>query len=313
MSSETPNSLVWCYEILNNGVKYLVDEFRTKLKGQITEGSTFEIFSDPVNKKKIRYSDVKCNDNNRVKLLHNNNSSTDFIHANYIATPFSENRFIAAQGPLEKTKKDFWRMVLENNVEVIVMLCNIVENNETKCELYFPYIPGDITSFGEIFVKCLEVSPISKSHLTVTRTMLEVTVVDGASETSKVVAQYRWTEWPDKSVPRTIEPLIIILDAIRHHTTPIVVHCSAGIGRTGCFIAIEHYIERIILEEKFDQSTEYVKFLRTMRQHAIQTDKQFVFIHYCILKIIIGDLKHVMPDDIKYLYDKFEKEYEEFI
>uniref|UniRef100_A0A0N5BKI3 Protein-tyrosine phosphatase n=1 Tax=Strongyloides papillosus TaxID=174720 RepID=A0A0N5BKI3_STREA len=306
MSSETPSALPWCYDVLAKGVNHLVNEFRAQLKRRVSEGSTFENFNNPRNKNKIRYCDIMVNDNNIVSLS-TDNGENDFIHANYITTPFSKKRFIATQGPLEETKRDFWRMVIENQVEVIVMLCNTVEKDVNKCSLYFPCQVGYQNTFDNIIVTCMEVGPISEECIEVTRTILEIEY----DYKNLIVCHYRWTDWPDTSVPQNIEPIIKILDSIRHLKTPIVAHCSAGIGRTGCLIAVEHYIERVILNQKLEDGVSCINNLRTMRQHSIQTEKQYVFIHYCIIKIVLGGFRDLLPTDIGDLYEAFQKDYEE--
>ncbi|CEF65411.1 Protein-tyrosine phosphatase, receptor/non-receptor type domain and Protein-tyrosine/Dual specificity phosphatase domain and Protein-tyrosine phosphatase, catalytic domain-containing protein [Strongyloides ratti] len=293
MSFEGLYAVDWCYEILNHGVYSLASDYCTFLKNQINNEATFENFNDSQNKEKIRYNDVKMNDQFRVKIKKEGNS-TDFIHANYISTPFMKDKFIATQGPLLTTRKDFWKMIIENNVETIVMLC------------------GKIT-FNNITIKCLEIGPISDKCKEVTKTFLEINYENKNEFMIHFICHYSWTNWPDRSVPKDIKPLILILDSVRHHTTPIVVHCSAGIGRTGCLIAIEHYLEKVISNKKLDNGISYINFLRTMRQHAIQTEKQYVFIHYCILKVVIGNFKDLLSTDVKELFEKFEKDYETFI
>uniref|UniRef100_A0AAF5DGI9 Uncharacterized protein n=1 Tax=Strongyloides stercoralis TaxID=6248 RepID=A0AAF5DGI9_STRER len=293
MSSDTPHALNWCYDVLTHGVYSLANDYCNYLKNQITDKTTFENFNNFQNKNKIRYADIKLNDQFRVKIQ-KEGTSTDFIHANYIITPFNKKRFIATQGPLSSTIKDFWKMVIENNVEGIVMLCsNII--------------------IDDIIIRCLEMGPISEECKEVTKTILEVNYKNGNEFINRFVCHYSWTNWPDRSVPRDIKPLILILDSIRHHKTPVVVHCSAGIGRTGCLIAIEHYLEQVINNNKLDDGLKYVKFLRTMRQHAIQTEKQYVFIHYCIIKIVLGNFKHLLSPGAKEIFEKFEKDYETFI
>ncbi|KAJ1356711.1 hypothetical protein KIN20_014449 [Parelaphostrongylus tenuis] len=159
-----------------------------------------------------RYQDVPCQDQNRV-VLKWHCAATDYIHTNYVGTPVSKKRFILTQGPLDGTINEFWQMVLQEEAETIIMLCSCIET----------------------------VRVLSAEELTVMVCILNIkfTTADNATN-QREVRHYQWLDWPDRGVPPCKLTSMELLSRVRGTTKPIVVHCSAGIGRTGTIVAIEY-------------------------------------------------------------------------
>ncbi|XP_078093452.1 receptor-type tyrosine-protein phosphatase H-like isoform X1 [Mustelus asterias] len=233
------------------------------------------------NKGKNRYTNVLPYDASRVKLVPQpENFVSDYINANYMPCYRTGSEFIAAQGPLPSTVADFWRMVWEQGSEVIVMLTNCVELNRVKCEHYWP----------------LDYTPCTYEDITVTVTqetiLNEWTLRDfrikraGSSE-QRLVTHFHFTAWPDHGVPKTTDKLLafhqLIRDRLnRNQQGPPVIHCSAGVGRTGTLIALDYLLQQIEHEDVIDVYG-IVHKMRCNRPLMVQTEPQYVFLHQCML------------------------------
>ncbi|KAL3077767.1 hypothetical protein niasHT_035760 [Heterodera trifolii] len=176
-----------------------------------------------------RYRDVICTEINRVRL-----HSGRYIHANWIST-FGENRFICTQGPLETTCDDFWTMIVQENIEGIVMLCDTIEQNRIKCHQYWPTADNKLMRFAnnQIMVK------FSREHH-VEGALYRTDLIVGAPQMRQGhlrVQHFHWRQWPDRGVPHSdLAPLRLLYHVIG--VPRAVVHCSAGIGRTGTLVAV---------------------------------------------------------------------------
>uniref|UniRef100_A0A8B9E1W0 Receptor-type tyrosine-protein phosphatase eta n=1 Tax=Anser cygnoides TaxID=8845 RepID=A0A8B9E1W0_ANSCY len=233
----------------------------------------------PENRGKNRYNNVLPYDISRVKLSDLNSVTDDYINANYMPGYISKKAFIAAQGPLSNTIEDFWRMIWEKNIYSIVMLTKCVEQARTKCEQYWP--DKQSKTYGDVAVTM------------VLETVLpEWTIRDfNVENESRMVRQFHFTSWPDHGVPETTDLLI----NFRHHVheyssqnpidSPVLVHCSAGVGRTGTFIAIDRLIQQIEIENTVDVYG-VVYDLRMHRPLMVQTEDQYVFLNQCVMDII---------------------------
>lgn len=239
-------------------------EFLTKIKpypGQPLERKIFD-----ANPTKNRYKDVVCNDVTRVIL--NDGSDNDYIHANYVNglnTPF-----ILSQGPTAATIIDFWRMIVHTKSAYIVMLCETVEDGKPKCAQYYPDKVGDSVTYGAWTISCtLEDSQdanIIKRSLT---------VKNGENGKEHSLRHLHTKSWPDRSVPKSTMCLLRILYSIRTAQGPVTVHCSAGIGRTGTFVAIEACLQ-ILTDGKELDLLATCKALRNSRAGSVQVDIQYM-------------------------------------
>ncbi|VDL65983.1 unnamed protein product, partial [Nippostrongylus brasiliensis] len=209
------------------------------------------------------YQDVPCQDQYRV-VINWPGAACDYIHANYVGTPVSEKRFICTQGPLDATICEFWMMVLQEESETIVMLCNCIETGKYKCAEYWPNQQGTTKQFAGIEITNVQIRPMSPEELTVIVSILIVkfSKPDGTVN-HREVRHYQWTDWPDRGE---------LLSRVRGTTKPIIVHCSAGIGRTGSIVAIEYILERMQAGVECAAMNDLLKELRNQRAYSIQND-----------------------------------------
>ncbi|XP_048803724.1 receptor-type tyrosine-protein phosphatase eta isoform X3 [Lagopus muta] len=237
----------------------------------------------PENRGKNRYNNVLPYDISRVKLSNPSCATDDYINANYMPGYSSKKAFIAAQGPLPNTIEDFWRMIWEKNVYSIVMLTKCVEQARTKCEQYWP--DKQSKSYGDIIVTM--VSEVVLPEWTIR----DFNVENADTLESHTVRQFHFTSWPDHGVPETTDLLINFRHLVDEYSSqnpidsPILVHCSAGVGRTGTFIAIDRLIQQIEMENTVDVYG-VVYDLRMHRPLMVQTEDQYVFLNQCVMDII---------------------------
>uniref|UniRef100_A0A8C4U3H9 Receptor-type tyrosine-protein phosphatase eta n=1 Tax=Falco tinnunculus TaxID=100819 RepID=A0A8C4U3H9_FALTI len=235
------------------------------------------------NRGKNRYNNVLPYDISRVKLSDQNSATDDYINANYMPGYNSKKAFIAAQGPLPSTIEDFWRMIWEKNIYSIVMLTKCVEQARTKCEQYWP--DKQSKSYGDITVTM--VSEVVLPEWTIR----DFTVEKSNTPESHMVRQFHFTSWPDHGVPETTDLLINFRHLVHEYSSqnpidsPTLVHCSAGVGRTGTFIAIDRLIQQIEMENTVDVYG-VVYDLRMHRPLMVQTEDQYVFLNQCVMDII---------------------------
>ncbi|NXC56730.1 PTPRJ phosphatase, partial [Aleadryas rufinucha] len=237
----------------------------------------------PENRGKNRYNNVLPYDISRVKLSNQNSGIGDYINANYMPGYNSKKAFIAAQGPLPNTIEDFWRMIWEKSIYSIVMLTKCMEQARTKCEQYWP--DKQPKSYGDIIVTM--VSEVVLPEWTIR----DFTVEKSNTPESHTVRQFHFTSWPDHGVPETTDLLINFRHLVHEYNSqnpmdsPTLVHCSAGVGRTGTFIAIDRLIQQMEMENAVDVYG-VVYDLRMHRPLMVQTEDQYVFLNQCVMDII---------------------------
>uniref|UniRef100_H3B8P7 protein-tyrosine-phosphatase n=1 Tax=Latimeria chalumnae TaxID=7897 RepID=H3B8P7_LATCH len=237
----------------------------------------------PENKSKNRYSNVVPYDSSRVKLLSQGVLHDDYINANYMPGYNSKKEFIAAQGPLANTVIDFWRMVWEKNVHTIVMLTKCVELGRAKCEEYWP--SSQTRNYGHVAVT------MGTETVLPEWTVRDFVLKNVKTNEKRKIQHFHFTSWPDHGVPETTELLINFRHLVREHmkqnlkNAPALVHCSAGVGRTGTFITIDHLIYQIEYDEVVD-IFKIVFNLRMCRPLMVQTEEQYIFLNKCALDFI---------------------------
>ncbi|KAJ2782271.1 Tyrosine-protein phosphatase non-receptor type 3 [Coemansia interrupta] len=233
-----------------------------------------------------RYSDVVPYNRNRVRL----HGTSDYINASHITLPaqLSTNRYIATQGPLPHSVGDFWRMVWEQDAKAIVMLTNTVEALRSKCAEYWPVQVGEEKKWGDMAVRLEDERPMLGCLSVVVR---RISVA--AKGVERRVTQFHYTEWPDHGVPRSPVPLLRIIDELRKNVSPssespVVVHCSAGVGRTGTFVIID--AAKGYFEKHQDYQGDYVadafRSLRSQRTLMVQTLAQYMMCYQVINYIL---------------------------
>uniref|UniRef100_A0AAA9SS70 protein-tyrosine-phosphatase n=1 Tax=Bos taurus TaxID=9913 RepID=A0AAA9SS70_BOVIN len=227
---------------------------------------------------KNRYKTILPNPLSRVCLRPKNvtDSLSTYINANYIrGYSGKEKAFIATQGPMINTVNDFWQMVWQEDSPVIVMITKLKEKNE-KCVLYWPEKRG---IYGKVEVLVISVNECD--NYTVRNLVLKQ-----GSHTQRV-KHYWYTSWPDHKTPDSAQPLLqLMLDVEEDRLAsagrgPVVVHCSAGIGRTGCFIATSIGC-RQLREEGVVDALSIVCQLRVDRGGMVQTSEQYEFVHHAL-------------------------------
>uniref|UniRef100_A0A674MA62 protein-tyrosine-phosphatase n=1 Tax=Takifugu rubripes TaxID=31033 RepID=A0A674MA62_TAKRU len=240
-------------------------------------GLTCEVGAIQENVKKNRYKDVLPYDQSRVVLsLPVADCDSDYINASFIQGATKNRSYIASQGPLSSTVTDFWRMIWQYDVKVIVMACREVEMGKKKCQRYWTPLHQS-AAFGP-FTVCNE-EEASPTDETVVRT-LRVTY----NQDTRSVVQYHFLSWPDHDVPSEAQGVLSLLELARTtqgtHTSPLLVHCSAGCGRTGVICALD-YIHDLLVTKQIAADFSIMKVvleLRKQRTTAVQTKDQYLFI-----------------------------------
>ncbi|EGT54053.1 hypothetical protein CAEBREN_25082 [Caenorhabditis brenneri] len=257
---------------------------------------------------KNRYKDVGCLDNNRVKLA---NWPHDYIHANYVAVPTNPKRFICTQAPLDKTCADFWYMCLQEKVETIFMLCNLTEKGAKKCCEYFPTKEKDKLEFEEkgnkVTVKFESSGKVKFEKNTDAKVTETVFTVEGPGGLTQKTTHYHWIDWPDRGVPTADMALVELLAKARVTKGPIVVHCSAGIGRTGSVVMIEYIMDQFLSGQPIEDSDKILVKIREQRNNSIQTDQQYLFVHQVMMNYFMD--KKLLEDKLKLAHVAFTEQY----
>ncbi|XP_016378006.1 tyrosine-protein phosphatase non-receptor type 22-like isoform X1 [Sinocyclocheilus rhinocerous] len=251
----------------------------TKYRAEKTYPTTVADKQDNV--KKNRYKDIVPFDHSRVKLsLITSKHDTDYINASFIKGVLGSRAYIATQGPLPNTVLDFWRMLWEYNVQVIVMACREFEMGRKKCERYWPESKDEVF-VCEPFTIYYESDENKGEYLTRT---LKVTF----KQVSRTLKQLHYVNWPDHGVPDSIPAILELLQDMRiyqdHDEIPICIHCSAGCGRTGALCAIDYtwnLLKRQMIPENFS-IFELVKDMRTQRPSVVQTKEQYELVYRTI-------------------------------
>ncbi|XP_073669546.1 receptor-type tyrosine-protein phosphatase S isoform X10 [Paramisgurnus dabryanus] len=243
---------------------------------------TWEHSNLEVNKPKNRYANVIAYDHSRVILAPIEGiTGSDYINANYIDGYRKQNAYIATQGPLPETFGDFWRMVWEQRAATVVMMTKLEEKSRIKCDQYWP--SRGTETYGMIQVTLLDTIELA------TFCVRTFSLHKNGSSEKREVRQFQFTAWPDHGVPEYPTPFLAFLRRVKTcnppDAGPIVAHCSAGVGRTGCFIVIDAMLERIKHEKTVDIYG-HVTLMRSQRNYMVQTEDQYSFIHDALLEAV---------------------------
>nr|XP_048286908.1 receptor-type tyrosine-protein phosphatase C isoform X3 [Myodes glareolus] len=235
------------------------------------------------NQNKNRYVDILPYDYNRVELSEiNGDVGSTYINASYIDGFKEPRKYIAAQGPRDETVDDFWRMIWEQKATVIVMVTRCEEGNRNKCAEYWPCMEEGTRAFRDVVVKIIEhkICPdyiIQKLNITHKK----------EKATGREVTHIQFTSWPDHGVPEDPHLLLKLRRRVNAFSNffsgPIVVHCSAGVGRTGTYIGIDAMLEGLEAEGKVDVYG-YVVKLRRQRCLMVQVEAQYILIHQALVE-----------------------------
>ncbi|XP_046480698.2 receptor-type tyrosine-protein phosphatase epsilon-like isoform X1 [Neodiprion pinetum] len=239
------------------------------------------------NKIKNRYANIIPYDDTRVILKKIPGiPCSDYINANYVEGLDKEKYYIAAQGPKPETIEDFWRMVWQEESSAICMLANIVESEKIKCTQYWPEF-GSRETYGVITV-FIESQKVFADYT------FRTFCISHQGEKRKI-QHLHYTGWPDHKVPLYVHSVIAYLKKLLRTPVgrgPIIVHCSAGVGRTGTLILCDICLRQAAQTGIVDVLAQFKK-LRDCRSNMVDTEMQYVFAH-----IVMAEYLAAQPTEI---------------
>ncbi|XP_040209920.1 receptor-type tyrosine-protein phosphatase mu isoform X8 [Rana temporaria] len=275
------------------------EEYESFFEGQ---AAPWDSAKKDENRMKNRYGNIIAYDHSRVRLQSiEDEASSDYINGNYIDGYHRPNHYIATQGPMQETAYDFWRMVWHENTASIVMVTNLVEVGRVKCCKYWP---DDTEIYKDIKVTLIETELLAEY---VIRTFA---VEKRGIHEIREIRQFHFTGWPDHGVPYHATGLLGFVRQVKvkspPNAGPLVIHCSAGAGRTGCFIVIDIMLDMAEREGVVDIYN-CVRELRSRRVNMVQTEEQYVFIHDAILEACLCGDTSLTASQVRSVYYEMNK------
>ncbi|XP_048481180.1 tyrosine-protein phosphatase 10D [Plutella xylostella] len=258
----------------------------------------------PCNRPKNRFTNILPYDHSRYKLQPvDDEEGSDYINANFVPGFSSPREFIVTQGPLHCTRDDFWRMCWESGTRAIVMLTRCVEKGREKCDRYWPYDTRPVY-YGDIAVTALNESRYPDWTVT------ELGASRGSEQ--RVLLHFHFTTWPDFGVPSPPTTLARFVRAFRDRVppapapAPVVVHCSAGVGRSGTFIALDRALQQLAARHDALDVFGIVHQMRRERVWMVQTEQQYICIHQCLVAVLEGQELAQPPPNNHHLNQAYE-------
>ncbi|KAK0424520.1 hypothetical protein QR680_008710 [Steinernema hermaphroditum] len=263
----------FCLETAKTGVAKLVKDFNETRAASLKTPISRTAFDH--NMDKNRYKDVVCGDEGRVVLTWPPGHPNDYIHANWVPVN-GEKRYICTQGPTTKTVEDFWRLVWQEKSKGIVMLCGVMEMGKKKCEQYWPLKQGEQMISGLLTIRNMKVHEYEKMLIS---SALELSWQGETHRVEHII----WNGWPDRGVP---DNYLACLRLIRKMAplAPVIVHCSAGIGRTGTIVGLDMCQVNLHNGEPINMA-DIVRELRVHRHGSVQTDVQYIYMHRVLFSL----------------------------
>ncbi|KAK7799387.1 hypothetical protein U0070_021987 [Myodes glareolus] len=278
----------------HNGKDNFARDFM-RLRGLSTKYRTEKIYPTVTgekeeNVKKNRYKDILPFDHSRVKLtLKTPSQDSDYINANFIKGIYGPKAYVATQGPLANTVIDFWRMIWEYNVVIIVTDCREFEMGRKKCERYWPLYGEDPITFAPFRISC-------ENEQARTDYFIRTLLLEFQNE-SRRLYQFHYVNWPDHDVPSSFDFILDMISLMRkyqeHENVPICIHCSAGCGRTGAICAID-YTWNLLKAGKIPEEFNVFNLIQemgTQRHSAVQTKEQYELVHRVIAQLFEKQLQ----------------------
>ncbi|CAF2946591.1 unnamed protein product [Rotaria sp. Silwood2] len=253
-----------------------------------------------INRGLNRFRDVLPYDDTRVCLTAGSN---DYINASYVEVPVANRKYILTQGPLQATSSHFWQMVWEQNSRVIVMLTGLIEKGCNKCWLYYPdYQYESEITFNDVDLKVTFVSDRQYRYYT----QRKFELINLSTSESRSIIHWSDFDWPDHGAPNNPEPFLQLISDVRHcgafdpRYGPLVLHCSAGIGRSGTFVLVDSILKLLAHTQKPDDISliDVLAHIRTQRHGLIQTVEQLRFSYLATvagLKVLNEIEQHEKP------------------
>uniref|UniRef100_A0A3B3TNW6 protein-tyrosine-phosphatase n=1 Tax=Poecilia latipinna TaxID=48699 RepID=A0A3B3TNW6_9TELE len=288
---------------------YLLSEEFEDLK-DVGRNQTMDVARLPENRGKNRYNNILPYDSTRVKLSYlEDDPCSDYVNASYIPGNNYRREYIATQGPLPGTKDDFWRMVWEHGVHNVVMVTQCVEKGRVKCDQYWP-ADKEPLYYGDLVIQMLSESVLPEW------TIREFKIIsENSCSYPRMMRHFHYTVWPDHGVPESTQSLIQFVRTVRDYvdrspsTGATVVHCSAGVGRTGTFVALDRVLQQLDSKGGIDLYG-CVFDLRLHRQHMVQTECQYAFLHQCVRDVLRARKHRSEQENPLYpIYENFNPEY----
>ncbi|XP_052256587.1 uncharacterized protein LOC127861905 isoform X2 [Dreissena polymorpha] len=289
--------LLWDYirEKTKPGSSFFENEFAKLPSGLIYP---HDVAAAVENRGKNRYREMYAYDHSRVPLKKDEPNDSEYINACFINGFEKVNKFIASQGPTKKMIEDFWRMIWQQRVHKIVMLTNLIEMGTLKCMQYWPAQVKGVCTYGGVEISYADIKEMFDYNIR--------TFDIRRGKESRSVQQFHFKAWPDKDVPETTWCLVDFWRAVDTNDTanisPIVVHCSAGVGRTGAFIAIDSLITQARMEGSIGP-LQMVEALRRQRVNMVQTKKQYQFLHEAVADAVLMGTHHVLTREFSIIFE----------
>ncbi|GMT24877.1 hypothetical protein PFISCL1PPCAC_16174, partial [Pristionchus fissidentatus] len=258
----------------NNNLKYslLFDRINDLTETDVDGGTPSEGGGDS---SRDRYANITATESSRVRIQESEGGS-DYINANYVDSCDSPHAYIATQAPLPSTFGHFWSMVWQERINVVVVITNLVEDGRRKCDQYWPSTTTQPQQHGNYQVSLL--SQTTNAHFV--HRILSLKIAKSVPPTDRRIHHIHFSSWPDHGVPSSVFPLLSALHFIAdiHSTGPVLVHCSAGVGRSGSFILIDSMRKRLLNSRTLNMAAHLVH-IRRQREKTVQTLEQFMFCH----------------------------------
>lgn len=249
----------------------------------------------------MRRQNHRPDDDTRV-ILHalKSDPSSDYINANYINGYHKSKAYICTQGPVEKTVSDFWRMVWQEEICKFIMAANLVEDGKRKVERYWP---ETCSKYGDIMVTLVS------EEVFVDYTIRTFKIHKSGAASKRVVKQFHFTAWPDHGVPAHPLSLVQMIELAKAHApsskAPLLLHCSAGVGRTGTIVLMELALDMARAEKRVDVMGLLYK-LRQQRINLVETVEQYEFVHEALVERLFGEPTRQPSDQLAAYFNRLK-------